>query len=101
MLFFIEISPHLCACNNHQAMLIFTIPHMCASSIELSMVFKQVPRVWFNRLNEFILQLSFWFNPTNLSLFVCHSSKGILMLLLYANDMVVTSDNSSQIEWLI
>lgn len=35
------------------------------------------------------------------SLFINHSNHGLLVLLLYVNDMVVIDDNPSRIQWLI
>lgn len=58
---------------------------------------KQAPRTWFDRLCNFLLQLEFYCSVSDPSLFVCHYDHGILILLLYVDDMVITGDTSTQI----
>ena len=74
--------------------------HVCQLSRALYGL-KQAPRAWFDRLSEFLLALGFYCSTTDPSLFICHSQDGILILLLYVDDMVVTGDNPSRITWLI
>jgi hypothetical protein len=62
---------------------------------------KQAPRAWFDRLSSFLLSLRFFSSIANPSLFIHHSSFGILILLLYADDMVVTGNSPAHIQWLV
>ena len=68
--------------------------HVCQMSRALYGL-KQAPRAWFDRLSEFLFTLGFYCSTTDPSLFICHSQNGILILLLYMDDMVVTGDNPS------
>ena len=34
-------------------------------------------------------------------MFICHSQHGVLILLLYVDDMVITSNDANRINWLI
>lgn len=74
--------------------------HVCKLSCALYGL-KQALRAWFDRLSDFLLQLGFFSSPTDPSLFIFHSSHGILILLLYVDDMVVTGNNPNRIQWLI
>ncbi|XP_042952193.1 uncharacterized mitochondrial protein AtMg00810-like [Carya illinoinensis] len=62
---------------------------------------KQAPRAWFDKLSDFLLQLGFFSSLADPSLFICHSNHGVLILILYVDDMVVTGDNPQRIQWLI
>jgi hypothetical protein len=62
---------------------------------------KQAPRAWFDRLSSFLLTLGFFSSTADPSLFIHHSSFGILILLLYVDDMVVTGNNPARIQWLV
>ena len=74
--------------------------HVCQLSHALYGL-KRAPRAWFDRLSEFLLALGFYCSIIDPSLFICHSQGGILILLLYVDDMVVIGDDPSQITWLI
>ena len=74
--------------------------HVCQLSRALYGL-KQAPRAWFDQLSDFLLHLGFYCSIINPSLFICHSSKGILILILYVDDMMVTSNNPKCINWLI
>jgi hypothetical protein len=54
---------------------------------------KQAPRAWFDQLSSFLLSLGFFSNIADLSLFIHHSSFGILILL--------TGNNLARIQWLV
>lgn len=62
---------------------------------------KQAPRAWFDRLSDYLLQHGFNCSITDPSLFICHSRHGVLMLLLYVDDMVIIGDNPTRITWVI
>ena len=62
--------------------------HVCQLSRALYGL-KQAPRAWF------------YCSITDPSLFICHSSGGVLILLMYVDDMVVTGDNPNCINWLL
>ncbi|XP_019246487.1 PREDICTED: uncharacterized protein LOC109226143 [Nicotiana attenuata] len=62
---------------------------------------KQAPKAWFHKFSSFLLHLGFSCSKADPSLFVLHSSKGTLLLLLYVDDIILTSNHSSLINILI
>lgn len=62
---------------------------------------KQVPRAWFQRFSQFLLIIVFIASRADSSLFVYHSPHGVIYLLLYVDDMVITGSNSSMLRSLI
>lgn len=58
---------------------------------------KQAPHAWFDRLSVFLLGLGFICSNTDSSLFVFKSSYGILLVLIYVDDIIVTGSNSSMV----
>lgn len=55
---------------------------------------KQAPRAWFDRLSKFLISYGFFCSLVDPSLFICHSSHGLLVLLLYVDDMLLTGSSS-------
>uniref|UniRef100_A0A2N9I9N7 CCHC-type domain-containing protein n=1 Tax=Fagus sylvatica TaxID=28930 RepID=A0A2N9I9N7_FAGSY len=62
---------------------------------------KQAPRAWFDRFSSFLLHLGFYCSPADSSLFVFRSSSHIILLLVYVDDIIVTSNHSSSLSTLI
>ncbi|KAL5725454.1 hypothetical protein ACHQM5_008596 [Ranunculus cassubicifolius] len=54
---------------------------------------KQAPRAWFTRFTTFLSQLGFKSSKSDSSLFIRKSSQGILVLLLYVDDIVLTGSD--------
>ncbi|RVX17038.1 Retrovirus-related Pol polyprotein from transposon RE1 [Vitis vinifera] len=59
---------------------------------------KQAPRAWFQRFGSFLLTLGFSCNHADTSPFVFHQQSGIIYLLLYVNDIIITGNNSSLLD---
>lgn len=62
---------------------------------------KQAPRAWFDRFSSFLLTHGFFCSLADPSLFILHSTHGTLVLLLYVDDMLLTSSNSKLIDEFI
>uniref|UniRef100_A0A2N9FTN5 Integrase catalytic domain-containing protein n=1 Tax=Fagus sylvatica TaxID=28930 RepID=A0A2N9FTN5_FAGSY len=62
---------------------------------------KQAPRAWFDRFSSFLLQIGFYCSPADSSLFVFRSSSHTILLLVYVDDIIVTSDHPSHLSTLI
>jgi hypothetical protein len=62
---------------------------------------KQAPRAWFQRFSHFLLGLGFFASHANSSLFVYHCTHGVLYLLLYVDDMIITGSNQLMLRTLI
>ena len=56
---------------------------------------KQAPRAWFERFTSQLLHLGFMASLADSSLFVYHSGSTILYLLLYVDDIIITSNTSN------
>ncbi|KAL4021472.1 hypothetical protein IC575_020273 [Cucumis melo] len=53
---------------------------------------KQAPRAWFAIFSSTITQLGFTSSPHDTALFTRHTSQGIVLLLFYVDDMIITSN---------
>lgn len=62
---------------------------------------KQAPKAWFQRFSEALLHLGFHGSHADSSLFVLRKNTGIIVLLLYVDDIVVTGNNSNVLDSLI
>ena len=56
---------------------------------------KQAPRVWFDKFHTMLLQFSFTQSKHDTSLFLCKSTMGIVVLLVYVDDIVITGSDSN------
>jgi len=56
---------------------------------------------WFQRFSSFLLHLGFLISKADSFLFVHHSAAGMVYLLLYVDDIVLTGSNPSLIKTLI
>ena len=56
---------------------------------------KQALRVWFDKFHTTLLQFSFRQSKYDTSLFLRKSDMGIVVLLVYVDDIVITSSNST------
>ena len=54
---------------------------------------RQAPRAWYDSFSMYVLSLGFICSVANSSLFVCQSRHGIILLLLYVDDIILTGDN--------
>jgi len=62
---------------------------------------KQAPRAWFQHFSHFLLGLGFLASRADSSLFVYHGTHGVLYLLLYVDDMIITGSNQLMLRTLI
>ena len=61
---------------------------------------KQAPQVWFDKFNSTISRLGYMASHYDSILFLCHTDKGTILLLLYMDDMIITGDDLSGIQEL-
>jgi hypothetical protein len=62
---------------------------------------KQAPRAWFSRLSTRLIELGFHGSLSDTSLFIYKSSKYTMFILIYVDDIIITSSNSSAIDNLL
>jgi hypothetical protein len=56
---------------------------------------KQAPRAWFDRFNSFLLHIGFTCSRADSSLFIFRSHIALALLLVYVDDIIVTSNQAS------
>ena len=61
---------------------------------------KQAPRAWFDKFRSTLLQFSFKQSQYDSSLFLCKTATGIVLLLVYVDDIVITGTDSALIAQL-
>ena len=61
---------------------------------------KQAPRAWFAKFGSTISRLGYMANHYDSALFLRHTDKGTILLLLYVDDMIIIGDNLSGIQEL-
>lgn len=58
---------------------------------------KQAPRAWNEKFTSFLPSLGFVFSHSDPSLFIRHTPNGLVALLLYVDDIVITGSDTSGI----
>ena len=61
---------------------------------------KQAPRAWFAKFSSTIFRLGYTASLYDSALFLRRTDKGIILLLLYVDDMIITGDDLSGIQEL-
>lgn len=59
---------------------------------------KQAPTAWYEKFCSTLLKFSFTHNQYDSPLFIHHTTEGIILLLLYIDDMFITGSNHAFIE---
>ena len=62
---------------------------------------KQAPRAWYQELRNFLLECGFKNSHADTSLFILHSNGHLLYLLVYVDNLIITGDNPSMVDWII
>uniref|UniRef100_A0A2N9EQQ9 Reverse transcriptase Ty1/copia-type domain-containing protein n=1 Tax=Fagus sylvatica TaxID=28930 RepID=A0A2N9EQQ9_FAGSY len=62
---------------------------------------KQAPRAWFDRFSSFLLTLGFVCSSADSSLFIFRSSHHVILLLVYVDDIILTSNHTPSLNALI
>ena len=59
---------------------------------------KQAPQTWYLELRQFLIESGFTNSHANTSLFILHSSDITIYLLVYVDDIIITSTNTNIIQ---
>jgi hypothetical protein len=59
---------------------------------------KQAPRAWFSRLSDKLLDLGFKGSRSDSSLFIFKNSQFVMYILIYVDDIIITSSKSSAVD---
>jgi hypothetical protein len=62
---------------------------------------KQAPRAWYNMFATYLLSLGFVEAKSDTSLFIFHRGSKTVYVLLYANNIVLTSSSTELLQWTI
>ncbi|GKV37976.1 hypothetical protein SLEP1_g45935 [Rubroshorea leprosula] len=76
-------------------------PHFVCRLTKSLYGLKQAPRAWFRELKAFILSQGFYNSKSDSSLFVYHKDSTRLYFLVYADDILLTGNDSSLLRSLV
>jgi hypothetical protein len=88
-------------CNNLQVLLTLLFLLMRARLHKSLYGLKQASRAWYTRLSDFLLSLGFHASKVNTSLSILSASADIFYLLVYVDDILFTSSDSTILQRLI
>ena len=54
---------------------------------------KQAPRAWYERIDKYLTSLGFSKNKANLNLYYKKDKDGMVILILYVDDLLITCDD--------
>jgi Reverse transcriptase (RNA-dependent DNA polymerase) len=74
--------------------------HVCLLKKSLYSL-KQVPRAWFEKLQESLLHLGFQPSNYDPSLFLSHHQGQTTLILVYVDDIIVTESNPDLVQYYI
>ncbi|KAL4565709.1 hypothetical protein LXL04_029812 [Taraxacum kok-saghyz] len=75
-----------------------TKPHHVCKLHKALYGLKQAPRAWFTKLKQFLLTQGFRACQSDTSLFVHHSSKATIYVLVYVDDLIITGTSPDLIQ---
>ncbi|GJV78719.1 ribonuclease H-like domain-containing protein [Tanacetum coccineum] len=101
MHFFMDILQRQFTCTNHQDLLIQLILIMFAFYKKSLYGLKQAPRAWFQRFSSYAIRAGFYHSKTDSSLFIFHKGPDTAYLLLYVDDIILTSSSTSLLQRII
>jgi len=77
---------------------LFSSPSSAMCKLKRSLYgLKQAPRAWFEKFRSTLLHLSFVQSQYDSSLFLCKTRTGLVLLLVYVDDIVITGSDSTMI----
>jgi hypothetical protein len=59
---------------------------------------KQAPKAWHDKIAEYIVTIGFCMSDANHSLYVRKSDEGIMVIIIYVDDLIVGGDNEKEVE---
>ena len=74
-----------------------TYPHYVCKLKKALYGLKQAPRAWCDRFSGLLKDLGFIQSMADYSLYVMHTEKGIVIVVIYVDGLIVTGDNVNQI----
>ncbi|GJW91563.1 ribonuclease H-like domain-containing protein [Tanacetum coccineum] len=62
---------------------------------------KQAPRAWFQRFSSYVIRAGFYHSKTDSSFFIFHKGQDTAYLLLYVDDIILTTSSTSLLQCII
>jgi hypothetical protein len=76
-------------------------PHHLCRLVKAIYGLKQAPRVWHTRLTGVLATLGFVPSSADTSLFILQRSAATVYILVYVDDIIVTSSSVAAADWLV
>lgn len=76
-------------------------PHFVCKLLKSIYGLRQASRTWFDTLSQFLLNLGFNCSKADSSLFVFCNNSITIILLVYVDDIVITGNNVTKIQYMI
>ena len=58
---------------------------------------KQAPRAWSDKIGQYLVTIGFQISKADFSLYVRKTEKGIMLLVIYVDDLIITGDSDEDI----
>ncbi len=58
---------------------------------------KQAPRAWSNKISQYLVTSGFQTSNANFSLYVKKTNHGIIVIVIYVDDLIITGDSDADI----
>lgn len=62
---------------------------------------KQAPRAWFQHFSNYLEELGFIKSEVDYSLFTYHQQRVVIILLVYVDDILITSNSNGHVRCLL
>ena len=62
---------------------------------------KQVPRVWYHKLKQFLVVFGFVNSHVDTSLFILNTGDHLIFLFIYVDDLIIIGNDSSAVQWFV
>ena len=59
---------------------------------------KQAPRAWLHKIGRYLVTIGFQISNADFSLYVKRIDRGIVLVVIYVDDLIVTGDNDVDID---
>ena len=59
---------------------------------------KQAPRAWSDKIGQYLVTIGFQISNADFSLYVKRTDRGIVLVVIYVDDLIVTGDSDADID---
>ena len=59
---------------------------------------KQAPRAWSDKIGQYLVTIGFQISNADFSLYVKRTYRGIVLVVIYVDDLIVTGDSDADID---